>query len=57
MKYLGIIIDKNLNWKIQSEFIAKKLSKSIFIAVQMRNVVSQEIKRLLYMTTVQSKQI
>lgn len=55
MKYLGIIIDKNLNWKQQGKYLAKKLIKSIFIAIQFRNIISQEVKRILYTAIVQSK--
>lgn len=37
--YLGIVIDKNLNWKCHIETLSKKISKTIGIMNKLKNVI------------------
>lgn len=54
-KYLGVIIDKNLNWKEHIKVLATKLLKPIYLAIQIKNMIPNRTKRLIYMAMVQSK--
>ena len=46
--YLGIIIDSNLSWKKQVEYIAKKIKRNIGILCKLRHFVNKEILVSLY---------
>jgi hypothetical protein len=46
--YLGILIDKNINWKAHISKISTKLSKVIGIMCKMNNFLPLEILRTLY---------
>ena len=48
IKYLGIYIDSNLNWKSQTNYIAKKIKRSIGILSKLRYNVSELILINLY---------
>ena len=48
IKYLGIIIDSHLSWKLQVEFIAKKIRRSIGILSKLRHHVGLDILLKLY---------
>ena len=48
IKYLGIYIDSNLNWKSQTNYIAKKIKRSIGILSKLRYHVSELILINLY---------
>ena len=43
VKYLGILIDKNLNWKGHIDLIALKISKTIGMIAKLRHFVSLSI--------------
>ena len=46
--YLGIIIDSNLSWKKQVEYIVKKIKRNIGILCKLRHFVNKEILVSLY---------
>ena len=48
VKYLGILIDKNLNWKGHIDLIALKISKTIGMIAKLRHFVSLSIIVRLY---------
>ena len=37
VKYLGILIDTNLSWKIHIEYIALKISKTVGLIAKLRH--------------------
>jgi hypothetical protein len=47
-KFLGIILDKNLNWKEHISYLALKISKSVGILSRARQLLSSDILRQLY---------
>ena len=47
LKYLGIIIDSNLNWKKQVEGVAKNIRRGVGILSKVRHYVRQETLRSL----------
>ena len=48
IKYLGILIDSNLNWKPQIAYIAKKIKRSVGILSKLRHYVNIDILINLY---------
>ena len=48
VKYLGILIDKNLIWKGHIDLIALKISKTIGMIAKLRHFVSLSIIVRLY---------
>ena len=48
IKYVGLMIDSNLNWKCQINCIAKKIKRSIGIISKLRHYVGQKILVNLY---------
>ena len=48
IKYLGVILDKNLNWKPHIQHVNMKISKGIGILAKMRHFVPAQILRNLY---------
>ena len=48
IKYLGIYIDSNLNWKQHTEYIAKKIRRSIGLLSKLRYYVNSLILKNLY---------
>ena len=48
IKYLGIIIDSNLNWKEQVHELCKKISRGIGILSKLRHFVSKRILIQIY---------
>ena len=48
IKYLGVILDKNLNWKQHIQHVNMKISKGIGILAKMRHFVPAQILRNLY---------
>ena len=41
-KYLGIILDENLNWEPHIQFLGKKLSQAVGIIAKMLNHLNQK---------------
>ena len=54
VKYLGIYIDSNLNWKMQIDNICKKIRRSIGLLTKIRFYVSQKILIQLYYAIIYS---
>ena len=52
--FLGVTIDKHLNWKQHTEIIANKLSKYCGILFKLKNYLPIYIMRTLYFSMVQS---
>ena len=48
MKYLGIIIDKNLNWNSHIQYVSTKLARAAGIIFKVRKKVPQKVLLLLY---------
>ena len=48
VKYLGILIDKNLNWKVHIDLIALKVSKAIGMIAKLRHFVPLSVLVKLY---------
>ena len=48
VKYLGIKIDENLNWKQHIHDIAKKLNRANALLYTIRNFVNRHILRTIY---------
>ena len=54
LKYLGILIDKNLNWKAHIDLIALKISKTIGMIAKLRHpflLLSSYISLLFSLTS------
>ena len=47
-EYLGIVLDKNVNWKAHLAKISTKLSKVVGIMCKLKNTLPKEILRTLY---------
>lgn len=52
IKYLGIIIDKKLNFKSNLDYVLKKISKKTYFISRMRNKLTTDCKKLLYKSLV-----
>ena len=52
MKYLGIRIDKNLNWKVHTDLIALKISKAIGMMAKLRHFVPLSVLVKLYQSLI-----
>ena len=48
MKYLGLKIDENLNWKVQTHDIATRLNRAIALLYKIRNYVSFNTLKAIY---------
>ena len=48
IKYLGIYIDCNLNWKSHIEYVARKIKRSVGFLSRLRYYVGEEILVNLY---------
>ena len=48
VKYLGILIDKNLSWKIHIDNVATKLSKTVGLIAKLRHFVPQHTLLNIY---------
>lgn len=56
-KYLGIIIDEKLKWECHIHHVVKKLRKTIYKFVQLRNVASKKLITAVYYALIQSQLI
>jgi hypothetical protein len=54
-KYLGVIIDRELSWKVHIEELTKGLKGSIRKFYFLRNVCDQNLLRILYFALINSK--
>ena len=54
VKYLGIKIDANLNWKDHQNFIAMKLNKANAILLKLKNFVNSSILKNIYFSIFES---
>ena len=54
-KYLGVIIDKNLQWKLHIEHVQKKVVKHMYLLRRLRPYVNQNTALLFYKSIVQSQ--
>ena len=48
VKYLGILIDSNLNWSFHTEVLTAKLSRAIGMLAKIRHYVSKNTLRMIY---------
>ena len=48
VKYVGVLIDKHLNWKCHIDFIALKISKTIGVISTLRHSVPFNVLNCLY---------
>jgi hypothetical protein len=48
VKFLGVIIDENLDWKLQVNLVKKKISKGNYILWRYRNKLSVNMKKTIY---------
>ena len=53
-KYLGVILDANLNWKHHVDHIRCKVVKSLFLLRKARPFITINIAKMLYHTIIQS---
>ena len=51
-KFLGVIIDNNLNWKLHITYISKKVAKGIGVILKARKVFNNEIIYTLFYTCI-----
>ena len=54
VKYLGVILDKNLNWKLHISNLCSKLSKICGVFYKIRHFVPLSTLRIVYFSLVQS---
>ena len=54
-KYLGIILDENLNWEPHIQFLGKKLSQAVGIIAKMRHYLNQKNLFNLYYVFIYSQ--
>ena len=53
-KYLGVIIDPNLTWRIHVDHIRGKILKSLFLLRKARPFINVNTAKMLYFTIIQS---
>lgn len=53
IKYLGVIIDNQLNFKPNSEYVCKKLGRKVGVLARLRNDLNFKQKMLIYKTIVE----
>ena len=54
MRYLGIRIDENLNWKVHIHDLASKLNRANAILAKIRHFVNSEILKFTYFAILHS---
>ena len=54
IKYLGIIVDRNLKWREQIEVVVKRIRRLIYIFLEIRNYMSLKYLYAVYYGLVQS---
>ncbi len=53
IKYLGILIDSNLNWKSHIEYVVKKIKRGIGVLSKLRYFTNIDILKKLYYALIQ----
>jgi len=54
VKFLGVIIDENLDWKLQVKNVIKKIGKGNYLLWRYRNKLSTNMKKTLYESFIRS---
>ena len=54
IKYLGILIDLQLNWKIHISELSKKISRGIGIVAKLRHYISIDVLLQIYYAIIYS---
>lgn len=54
IKYLGIFLDENLNWKTHVNYVTKKVRKLIHKFYELRNILSLKMLKVVYSSLVES---
>ena len=54
IKYLGIVLDKHLNWKKHISIISKKISRAIGIMYRLRPYISTSLLKTIYYSLIYS---
>ena len=52
IKYLGILIDKNLTWKLHINAVSLKISKTVGLLVKLRHFVPRQILLKIYQSLI-----
>ena len=52
VKYLGILIDSNLSWKIYIEYITLKISKTVGLIAKLRHFLPLHILLHIYQSLI-----
>ena len=55
IKYLGVIIDENINWKPHIDYLAKKLRYVVLILSKIRGVANLKLRKIIYFALFQSR--
>jgi len=48
VKFLGVLIDENLDWKLHTKMVQKKISKGNYLLWRYKNKLSNKMKRTIY---------
>jgi len=54
VKFLGVIIDENLDWKLQTKHVTKKISKANYLLWRYKNRLNLNMKKTVYESFVRS---
>ena len=54
-KYLGVVLDCNLNWNKEIDHVKKKVLKTFFALKRVRNLIDKKLALILYKTLIQPK--
>lgn len=54
IKYLGVFLDENLNWKDQIEYVTNKVRKVIYKFYELRHVLPRSTLKMVYYSLVES---
>jgi len=54
IKYLGIVIDQHLRWDCHANYLAQKLRKFTYIFYTLRNILNNQMLKLVYSSLIES---
>ena len=54
IRFLGVIIDENLDWSSHVKYLLSKLTAGIYSLNMVKNFLPSHIKRMIYLTNIQS---